>query len=315
MSVKGKGALIAEHLRHVLSMNMMDRDLLLTGTALESGSLPLIHQYGFAEFRQVENDYRLITTTSGVVQDETSSSPPPGASAAGNPGQRTAPLGSRSPTFHPPSEGAEAGARAREQLRASARLAEVVEEDARDLPLYFPQFTSHVLYDPDLRMWYREGWIQPLSWHPARFSIRFYYPPNPMGLPIILARPIRVPSPHLWKQQSNGKAFLSLCYTFAPDRTIDRRRDGDAATEVLRQVVLWLIKHMVWCRFGFWAGPEVGHDPVEVLHSTQPDDPCPTHSWQLYSECCRPAHVAEEKRRRPLRFGIDPAREVKRTIG
>lgn len=309
MRAKGKSDFIAEHLQRILSLTSSDRDLLLVGVALESGELPLVHQYGYAEFRAVANDHRLITVSQRGEQDETADSPAAGPAAAGESREGSPTVGSRSAAVRAAAEGAEAGPYARERLRRIATLGQVIDEDSRDLPLYFPQFT-HVLYDGRLRMWYREGWLQPLQWHRTRFHVRFYYPPKPLALPIVVAAPIRVPSPHLWKQQANGHEFLSLCFTFAPDRTVDRSRDSDAASEVLRQVVLWLIKHVVWCRFGFWPGAEVGHDPVEVLRETAPDDPCPTHTWQRYGDCCRPAHLPELERRRPLGYGVNPARRV-----
>lgn len=292
----------------LLSRN--ERELLLVGISLESGTRPLIHQYGYAEFRPVEDDHRLITVNEGASDDETADSPAAGAAAAGQPGEGSSSVGAGSAAVRAAPEGAEAGTHARGRLTRSATLAQVIEEDSRDLPLYFPQFTSQVLYDDRWRMWYREGWLQPLGWHPARFQLRYYYPAEALALPIIVAAPIQCPSPHLWKQQFPGQDVPSLCYTFAPDRTIDRSRDSDVASEVLRQVVLWLIKHMVWCRFGFWPGPEVGHDPIEILRATAPDDPCPMHTWQRYGDCCQPAHLKEFERRRPLRLGINPARRV-----
>jgi len=315
MRAKGKGDLIAEHLRQVLALTTSDRDLLLVGVALESGQLPLVHQHGYAEFRTVANDHRLIIVNQGVIRDEAADSPAPRATAAGQSGEGPSSLGAGAPAVRAAAEGSQAGADPREQLRQTVTLGQVIEEDARDLPLYFPQFTSQVVYDDKLQMWYREGWLKPLAWHPAHFTIRYYYPAEPLALPIIVAAPIKLPSPHLWKQQANGHEFPSLCYTFGPDRTVDRRRDTDVASEVLRQVVLWLIKHLVWCRFGFWAGPEVGHNPVEIFRSAKPDDPCPTHTWKRYGECCRPTHLAELDRRRPLRFGVNPARRIIPPLG
>jgi hypothetical protein len=311
MQAKTKREIIANHLQRFLSLNQHDRELLQVGTDLESGVLPAIHQCGFAEFRPVENDHRLITPTPGVIDDETSHTSAAWTATAGQSGKGAAAVGPGSAPIRTATEGAETREVARQLLRRTSKVVDVIEEDSRDLPLYFPQFTSQVLYDDRLRMWYREGWIQPLSWYAVRFSIRFYYPAQAMALPIITATPIRVPSPHLWKQQLNGHEFFSLCYTFAPDRTIDRSRDSDAATEVLRQVVLWLIKHLVWCRFGFWAGPEVGHDAFEVARATGVDDPCPTHTWMRYGDCCHLRHAAEISQRRALRFGINPARQVR----
>jgi hypothetical protein len=313
MRAKGKREQIAEHVQRILLLTSSDRDLLLAAITLEAGELPLVHQHGYAEFRPVVNDHRLITVSPGVVEDATSDSPAAGAAAAEQSRERPSAVGAGSTAIRSATDGAEAGAHAREQLRLSATLWQVIEEDSRDLALYFPQFTAQVLYDDRLGMWYREGWLQPLAWHSVRFQIRYYYPIQALALPIIVAVPIRAPSPHLWKQQCNGHEFLSLCYTFAPDRTIDRSRDSDVASEVLRQVVLWLIKHVVWCRFGFWAGAEVGHDPVEILRATEPDDPCPTHTWQRYRDCCRAAHLAERKRRSLLMFGVNPARQVPRS--
>jgi hypothetical protein len=311
MHVKGKSEVIAEHLQRFLSLTSHDRELLEVGVALESGRLPLIHQYGYAEFRPESNDHRLLTIPQGVEQDETPHASVSGTATAEQPREGPPVVGSGPAAVRTPTQGAEAGASAREQLRRTAKLVDVIDEDSRDLPLYFPQFTSQVLYDDRLAMWYREGWIQPFGWHPARFLIRFYYPGEAMALPIIVADPIKVPSPHLWRTASNGKEFLSLCYTFAPDRTVDRSRDSDVATEILRQVVLWLVKHLVWCRFGFWAGPEVGHGASDIEQSTRPDDPCPTHTWMRYSDCCRPRHIAELRHRHALRFGVNPEREIR----
>jgi hypothetical protein len=292
---------------------LSDRDLLLVGVAMESGELPLVHQHGYAEFRPVVNDHRLITASHGVLQYEAADSPAPGTPAAGESREGSSSVGAGPSPVHSAAEGAQAGEAARQLLRTAVTLVDVIDEDSRDLPLYFPQFTSQVIYDERLRMWYREGWLQPLAWHNARFVIRYYYPEEPLALPIVVATPIRVPSPHLWRQQCNGCEFPSLCYTFAPDHTVDRRYETDIASEVLRQVVLWLIKHIVWCRFGFWAGAEVGHDPTEILRHARPDGPCPSHTWKRYGDCCRVAHLAEVERRRRLRYGINPARRIVQT--
>jgi hypothetical protein len=311
MHVKGKKEVIAEHLERFLSLSSHDRELLEVGVALESGRLPLIHQYGYAEFRPVSNDHRLLTTPQGVEQDETPHASVSRTATAEQSREGAPVVGSGPAAVRTPTQGAEARPSAREQLRRTAKVVDVIDEDSRDLPLYFPQFTSQVLYDDRLAMWYREGWIQPFQWHAARFQIRFYYPREAMALPIIVAHPVQVPSPHLWRTESKGHEFISLCYTFAPDRTIDRSRESDVATEILRQVVLWLVKHLVWCRFGFWPGPEVGHTAADILRSTKPEDPCPTHTWRSYADCCRLQHVGEVRQRNAFRFGVNPQREIR----
>lgn len=302
---------ITNHLRTWDLLSRSDRELLLVGISLESGDLPVIGQYGYAEFRPVDNDHRLITTTAaGEWLDEAADSQAAGAAAARNARSGAAALGAGTSPVRSAAQGAEAGPPARERLNLKqSQRAEVIGEDSRDLAMYFPQF-SPIIFDSDLGLWFREGAIQPLSAQSTHFSVRFYYETEPLALPMVVANPVRAGSPHLWTQQRNGRVFSSLCYTFAPDGTVVRGRDDDFASEVLRQVVLWLIKHMVWCRFGFWAGADVGHDPAEIERSTKLEDPCPAHSWRRYGECCRARVLLELEKRKALRFGVHPSRRA-----
>lgn len=288
------------------------RTLLLVGVALETGHLPLIEPYGLAEFRPVTTDHRLLlpaedhheTTHTTATSDPASRPSAPRPSAVGS---RTATWGA-----DPGAQGAETGASARQQLiRGYRSVGDVITEDAAPLALYFPQF-SPVLWDPDLRLWFREGWLQPLRSWPCRFGVRLYYEVDPYTLPLVCVRP-ELPSntPHLWLQTRSGIQFRSLCYTFAPDRTIVRGRgEDDDAAEVLRQAVVWLLRYLVWKEFGFWPGADVGHDPATLERLTRPSDPCPVHSARRYGECCRPRVLAELSRRRELRCGIQSSARV-----
>jgi hypothetical protein len=282
--------------------------LFRVGVALEVGELPLIEQYGSAGFVLVDTDHRLVVPHAGDEHEnayETASGQSPVWAPSGSTGAAAGRTnaGSSSP---------EAGSAARERvIRQYAGVGEVMDEDARGLALFFPQF-SPALLDLRLGLWYREGWLQPLEWIPRRFLMRMYYPPQPSALPIVTVSPdLRADAPHMWLQVWREVRFRSLCYTFAPDRTIVRGRgEDDDAAEVLRQVVVWLLRYMVWDQFGFWPGVDVGHDPETIEALTHPSDPCPTHNWQPYGACCRPRVLAAIERRRRDRHGIHPSARV-----
>ena len=300
---------IATWIRAFDTLSREDRELLLIGISLENDTNPRIHQFGYAEFSQVAHDHRLIHVSTGEASRETADISTIRSAAEGHSGEGASAVGTRPAAVRSTTKGTPSWAAARRLDRSGMNLGEVIEADSRDLPLYFPQFSS-VIYDAERRMWYREGWLQPLSQDPTRFSVRFYYPREPMALPIIVATPIRVPAPHLWYLRREN--LIALCYTFAPDRTVDRRQHADVASEALRQGVLWLVKYLVWCRFEFWPGDEVGHDPAEIEQSTTPDDPCPAHTWMTYGRCCRPKHLQVLQHRRSIRFGVNPAKAVSR---
>jgi hypothetical protein len=278
--------------------------------ALEEGDLPLIHQCGFAEFEAAANDHRIITTDGAYDERECEKG---SWAAARDAGEGTATVGSGQTAGNPATTSTEAAAGTAARRDFGWTLAHSVEEDSRDLSVYFPQF-SVVLFDPKLRLWYREGWLQPLEALHVRFPTQLYYDDqDARALPLLVVPDLQPNAPHLWQHTRNGFSFRSLCYTFAPDRTIMRGRSpADTAAEVLRQGVVWLLRYMVWCRFGFWVGADVGHDPAEIARSTKPDDPCPTHSWRPYGACCRPKHLEVIKQRRPLQYGVNPSRALPR---
>ncbi len=296
-------------------LSIQDRELFLVGLELEEGYLPLIHQYGFAEFRPAA-DRRLIIPAEGAMHRECTESTPSGAATSRDSRSRAAAVdtgssavGARTAPVRAEAAGTEAESATRQQSRR-LELGSLIDEDSRELNLYFPQFTR-VFYDYSRKMWGRQGWLQPLKWLPMRFDVGFYYDDEPLALPIIVASPIQRDAPHQWKQMRSGVQFYSLCYTFAPDGTLARGRDPDVAPEALRQAVLWLIKYLFWSRFGFWPGADVGHDPAEIERLTRPDDPCPTHTWRRYGDCCRPGILMKLQARSALRFGINPGRRIR----
>lgn len=283
-------------------------ELLAVAVALEEGDLPLIEQYGFAQFRPTDSDHRLV---SPVPQDHDELAR---EAESGVPSASTTAVGSGATAGRACAQaaGAEAGAPVRDvSLRGYGSVGEVIAEDSRGLALFFPQF-SPPLYDLKLRLWYREGWLQPLRWWPSQFGVRLYYDLVPEALPLVcVAPPFHPNSPHLWQQVRNGVSFRSICYTFAPDGTVVRGRDyDDDAAEVLRQSLMWLLRYIVWLEFGFWPGEDVGHDPTTIERLTRPTDPCPAHSWRRYGECCRPRILDQLRRRDQLRFGVAPGARV-----
>jgi hypothetical protein len=300
---------IQGELRCWASLTTADRDLLLIGIALEEGDLPLIHQYGFAEFEAVAKDHRIINPAGAYHERDDEKSPGP---ATGHPWQGPSALGSGPAPGHTTAASAEAAARPSTRRGAGWTLGCSVEEDSRDLGVYFPQL-SLILFDPHLQLFYREGWLQPLSQVGARFPVRLYYDDQEVrALPLVVVPNIRRDAPHMWSNVRNGVTFRSLCYTFAPDRTIVRGRSpADTAAEVLRQAVVWLLRYMVWCRFCFWPGADVGHSPEEIEANTKPHDPCPAHPWNLYGNCCRPKILTSIKPRPTAGIGINPARRIR----
>lgn len=272
------------------------QQLLLVALELEEGQRPWIQQYGFATFERPDSDHRLIETLTSTGDENEDPDLP---------SQGPAPAPSREATWsapgRAPAEAEEAEARssirgARPRLYGS--VAEVIREDSAPIALYFPQF-SVVEWDPDLDLWFREGWIQPLTWWPVRHAVRLCYEDaDPTALPIVrISPPPRPRTPHVLMVRRGRLRFPALCYTFAPDRTIVRgRREDDDGAEVLRQVVMWLLRYHVWTEFGFWPGQDVAHDPVTIERLTRPDDPCPFHSWRRYGACCR-RRVLQQGRR------------------
>lgn len=295
------------------SLSPAEQQLLMIGVALEEGDLPMIEQGGFAYFEPAEHDQRLISTNKGLSDENTSETDARSTSA------RATPMGSGPTSACPETRTSEAnaGTSARQQVvRRYSGVGEVVDEDASQLALFFPQF-SPALLDPKLRLWYREGWLQPLSWWPVRFGVRLYYDEEPEALPLVCVSPPPHPkAPHMWLQVRNGVRFRSLCYTFAPDGTIVRGRSReDGAAEVLRQSVMWLLRYLVWSQFGFWPGADVAHDPATIERLTKPDDPCPAHSWRQYGECCRPRILAQLRSQPFSRDGVRAAAHVVNRAG
>lgn len=278
------------------SLGYRKQQLLLVALELEEDHRPWIHQYGFAVFERRDCDNRLITNvrTTGDENEGPDPSPP-------GPAQTPSWEAARSSPGRTPSETEEAEARSTLRgfrPRPYGSIAEVIAEDSGPIGLYFPQF-GPVQRDPDLALWFREGWLQPLKWWPARHTVRLCYEDaDPTALPIVrISPPPRPGAPHVLTVQRRDRCFPAVCYTFAPDRTIVRGRgEDDDGAEVLRQVVMWLLRYQVWMEFGFWPGQDVAHDPATIERLTRPGDPCPFHSWRRYGECCRP-RILERGRR------------------
>lgn len=268
------------------------------GVRLEEGDLPWIEQGGVARFDPVEAaDPRVLNLAEeggerGHVEPENT-----GGSAVG--------ATEGSPAGCPAAEAEEAEARASvrwgEPVRAYPNVGAAIDEDRWELGVSFPGF-SPVVWDPDLALWYREGVIHPLLWWPEGFAVRLYYEQDPRALPLVrVSPPPPVNAPHQFRMIRNGRQFNSVCYTFAPDGTLVRGRGwDDTASEALRQVVMWLLRYMVWKRFGFYPGEDVGHDPRLLLLMAPPDGPCPYHAQNRYDACCRTRHTAEAASMPPL---------------
>ena len=139
-----------------------------------------------------------------------------------------------------------------------------------------------------------------------------FYDSVPEALPLVAVAPALHPhAPHIWSMVRNGQRLRTLCYTFAPDGTIVRGRGADDdGAEVLRQATMWLMRYMVWSHFGFWPGEEVAHDAATVERLTRPADPCPTHTWRTYGECCRPRVLAALRQAASMRDGIAPTARI-----
>lgn len=273
---------IAKIAASIENMTRAEIQLFEAGLALEEGDLPWIGQYGFAHFEKQIVDHRVINTNSGDEHAKRSSTGETQQS-------RETSVGSRSSTRRTASAASQTGSRSSPRRRVYRSIAEVIAEDSSPLHRYFPQF-SPPLWDPQLKWWYREGWLWPLRTQPARFSARLCYEDDLYALPVVRILPDPVPqAPHVWKHVRNGLEFRSLCYTFAPDGSVVRGRGDDVAAEALRQCVVWLIRYSVWLRFSFWPGEDVGHDAETIERNTRPGDPCPVHPGRIYETCCRPA--------------------------
>lgn len=304
--------------KQIDSLSARDQMLFTVGVRLEVGERPAIAQGGIAQFESARpRDHRELETEKrkGGEMDEqrqgTRSNPGDAEGDARRQARGTAGRHSSSGTekaaAQPPLRRREA------ELESYDGVGAVAAEDQWELGVYFPQFPAALIYDEELELWYREGTLQPFSWLPAQFRVRLYYDQEPTAPPIIRIAPEPPDgTPHLFRMVRNGKRFKALCYLFAPDGTWVRGRFyDDNAAEVLRQVVLWLLRYLVWRRFGFFPGVGVAHDPKTLLDQTPPDGPCPYHPWRAYRSCCRPRHqkaVRKEQTDRHTRRGIlDPS--------
>lgn len=284
-------------------LDITDRALFAVALRLEEGDLPWIAQHGFAFFEPEDSaDHRLITQAEEGVDDDVEGHERPATRQAEGTTSRST---ERSTRRRSAAEAQEAEARASVRwdggsARAYANVGEVMDEDRWELGVMFPGF-SPPIYDRDLDMFFREGRLQPLAWFPATFVVRVYYEDSPKQLPIVRISPEPPPdTPHMFQMVRNRRSFRSVCYTFAPDGTVARGRGwDDTVAEVLRQVVVWLLRYLVWCRLRFFPGVQVGHSPAELLASLPSDAPCPYHADRPYGECCRPKHEAQVKRARP----------------
>jgi hypothetical protein len=286
----------------------MDRGLFEVALRLEEGDLPWIHQAGFAEFAPAAPaDHRVISILAEEGgETNVESEPPDRAAPRAARGAATGAAG-RASERRPAADAAtaEAGTPVRVlSPRSYANVGAVMDEDRWELGTHFPQFSPPV-FDKELNAFFREGEVRPLAWYPARFVVRMYYDPCPRALPILRILP-EPPSntPHLFRVGLNGRTFTAVCYTFAPDATVVRGRSwDDTATEVLRQLVVWLLRYLVWRRFSFYPGEDVGHDPRLLVMMVAPDQPCPYHAQNAYGRCCRPKHQAQASHLPPLPVG------------
>lgn len=295
-----RGRNTAAILRCVARLDQMapyDRALFTVALRLEEGELPWIEQHGFARFDSADPaDYRVIAPEAekGDDHDDAHEGSPAGSAAR-------ATEGSARRRAAADAEKAEAGPAVRgdgDDRRIYSHVGEVMDEDRWELGVMFPGFSPPVL-DPALGLFFREGTLQPLRWYPARFAVRLYYERSPWLLPIVRIRPEPPPkTPHMFRMVRNDVGFRAVCYTFAPDGTIARGRSwDDTATEVLRQVVVWLLRYLVWRRFKFFPGVDVAHDDAELLRTVDAQDPCPYHADRPYGRCCRPKHEAAAAKR------------------
>jgi hypothetical protein len=280
------------------------RALFTIALQLEEGELPWVEQHGYAFFDPVDAaDHRIVRLEAAKGEKEEHVQQPSTEGAASGAAERST---GRSAAAE--AEEAEAGSAVRRQggRRLYSNVGDVMDEDRWELGVVFPEF-SPPIFDPNLRLFFREGVIQPLRWWPARYGVRLYYEDSPWLLPIVRVAPEPPPrTPHIFQMTRNGMSFRALCYTFAPDGTVARGRGwDDTAAEVLRQVVVWLTRYLVWVQFKFFPGVGVGHDPTELLGTVTSDAPCPYHADRPYGRCCRPRHEAEVKRRarRPMATG------------
>lgn len=289
---------ILEVAEQIDSLTLREQALFTIGVRLEVGDLPAIAQGGSAHFETVRPpDHRELgpQQTKGGDNDEQRDDAGPAPGEAEGSARRQA---GGSTERRSSSRAEEAPAEPSVRRRATAAdsydsVGAVVDEDRWELGVYFPQFPPALLYDEALDLWYREGALQPLSWYPARFLVRLYYEEEPIAPPIIRIAPEPPDdTPHLFRMARNGKRFKALCYFFAPDGTWVRGRYyEDNAAEVLRQVVMWLLRYVVWRHFGFFPGRGVTHEAEILLAETAPEDPCPFHPARRYRTCCRPRHL------------------------
>ncbi len=267
------------------TLRPLDARLFCAGLALEEGDLPWIEQYGFARFDGGNADHRIIKPQLGVTNEQETT---PSETTERQAREATVDPGSSTGRATSPSEETATWPSPWRSRADYRRVADVVEEDTIPIARYFPQFST-ALWDPQLQWWYRQGWLHPLRWWPARFGVQLCYELHPMALPILRISPELHPrAPHMWQHTRHGLSFRSICYTFAPDGTIVRGRTRyDNGAEVLRQAVVWLCRYLVWLRFRFWPGVDVGHDPATIERETRPSDPCPVHPHRRYGACCR----------------------------
>lgn len=309
---------IVEIGEQVDSLSPREQMLFTIGVRLEVGERPAIAQGGAAHFEPARPpDHRELgmQKMEGGEKDEQRQNSGAAPREAEGPARRQAQgAAGRHPSSGPEEASSEPSVRRRGAATASYEsVGAVADEDRWELGVYFPQFPAALLYDETLGLWYREGAVQPLSWYPARFMVRLYYEQKPTAPPIVRIAPEPPDStPHLFRLTRNGKRFKALCYFFAPDGTWVRGRSyDDNAAEVLRQVVMWLLRYLVWRHFGFFPGVGVAHDPKTLLEESSPDGPCPLHPWREYRSCCRPRHqraVRTAQRDRHTRRGIlDPS--------
>lgn len=292
--------------RRLKLLTPSERGLFVVGLRLEEGDLPWIEQHGEARFDPVAPaDHRdlFILAGRGGEHDGPSARSTQGTATRSTEesaaGQAEGPAGRRAPAEASKAEAGSAVWGFPEGRRVYGNVGATMDEDRWELGLMFPGFSPPIC-DPDLRLFFREGQIQPLRWWPAAFRVRLYYETEAWrGMIVRIAPPPPKNTPHIFLMQRNGVRFPALCYTFSPDGTIVRGRSwDDGATEFLRQVVGWLLRYLVWTRFGFFPGEGVGHDPETLLSTVAPDGPCPYHADRRYEDCCRPRHRAQVRSRK-----------------
>jgi hypothetical protein len=132
----------------------------------------------------------------------------------------------------------------------------------------------------------RHAWMdRPLFWR-TRFELEVRYDGG-RGDPRCWIRwppvvTLQKPTPHVW---SDG----SVC-PFMSSEGWDC--DSNDVADFMGQVVVWLVKWMLWDQTGIWIGGQHRADPGYHLSVVQPGAPCWCRSGIPYRDC----HLAPDRR-------------------